>query len=233
MNSDGKEVSDTSTLAIRTMTLADVASVLAILKASPEAAQWSEEGLVESLPSLTAWVAERRIEEQGIAEEISNLKLQISNFKSQILSIDSQTSNNDSQTLNFKSQTSNFKSQASDFNSRTSSIEPQTSNFKSHTSNTGFLIGRSAADEFEILNMAVAPAHRRSGIGARLVKEALAWLRTARVRRVYLEVRASNEAAISLYSRIGFRPCGRRARYYTSPVEDAILLSLEVNRPPL
>jgi len=90
----------------------------------------------------------------------------------------------------------------------------------------GFLIGRSAADEFEILNVAVSQAHRRSGIGSRLLESALEFSRTAGSARVYLEVRASNRAAIALYARREFTECGRRAQYYRDPVEDALLLSL-------
>jgi len=90
----------------------------------------------------------------------------------------------------------------------------------------GFLIGRSAADEFEILNMAVSRAHRRQGIASKLLESALEASRKAGIARVYLEVRASNEPAIALYKRHGFTECGRRARYYRDPVEDAILLSL-------
>jgi ribosomal protein S18 acetylase RimI-like enzyme len=43
--------------------------------------------------------------------------------------------------------------------------------------------------------------------------------------RTYLEVRTSNEPAITLYMRRGFTECGRRARYYRDPVEDGVLLS--------
>ncbi len=90
----------------------------------------------------------------------------------------------------------------------------------------GFLIGRSAADEFEILNMAVYRAHRRSGIGSKLLESALEFSRVAGSARVYLEVRASNGPAIALYARHGFAECGRRALYYRDPVEDAVLLSI-------
>jgi ribosomal-protein-alanine acetyltransferase len=90
----------------------------------------------------------------------------------------------------------------------------------------GFLIGRSAADEFEILNMAVSRAHRRMGIGSNLLESALEFSRNAGSARAYLEVRASNAPAISLYARHGFTECGRRAQYYRDPVEDAVLLSI-------
>ena len=92
----------------------------------------------------------------------------------------------------------------------------------------GFLIGRIAADEFEILNMAVSQAHRRSGIGSRLLESALEFSRTVGSARAYLEVRASNAPAISLYARHGFTECGRRAGYYRDPLEDALLLCLRL-----
>ena len=92
----------------------------------------------------------------------------------------------------------------------------------------GFLIGRAAADEFEILNMAVSPGNRRQGIGSKLLECALEFSRIAGGARVYLDVRASNEPAIALYTRHGFTECGRRARYYRDPVEDAVLLTVNL-----
>ncbi len=92
----------------------------------------------------------------------------------------------------------------------------------------GFLIGRIAADEFEILNMAVSQAHRRSGIGSRLLESALEFSRTVGSARAYLEVRASNGPALALYKRHGFTECGRRAGYYREPLEDALLLCLRL-----
>jgi ribosomal-protein-alanine acetyltransferase len=94
----------------------------------------------------------------------------------------------------------------------------------------GFLIGRIAADEFEILNMAISRAHRRSGIGSKLLESALEFSRTVGSARAYLEVRASNEPALALYARCGFTECGRRALYYRDPVEDAVLFSLCLGR---
>jgi ribosomal-protein-alanine acetyltransferase len=90
----------------------------------------------------------------------------------------------------------------------------------------GFLIGRSASDEFEILNMGVSRAHRRTGIGSKLLESALEFSRIAGIASAYLEVRASNAPAIALYARHGFTECGRRAQYYRDPIEDAVLLSL-------
>jgi ribosomal-protein-alanine N-acetyltransferase len=90
----------------------------------------------------------------------------------------------------------------------------------------GILIGRAAADEFEILNLAVGKAYRRRGIATQLVSFALEYAQRAGARRTYLEVRASNEGGIAFYKRMGFQDCGRRANYYREPIEDAVLLVL-------
>jgi [ribosomal protein S18]-alanine N-acetyltransferase len=94
----------------------------------------------------------------------------------------------------------------------------------------GFLIGRGVADEFEILNMAVALSCRRRGVATRILKTMAAWLETSATRRVYLEVRESNEAAMALYVHHGFNPCGRRVRYYQYPQEDAIVFSRDLEK---
>jgi [ribosomal protein S18]-alanine N-acetyltransferase len=92
----------------------------------------------------------------------------------------------------------------------------------------GFLLGRMAADEFEILNMAVSRAYRQSGIGSKLLEFAIEFSRSAGISHVYLEVRASNKPAIALYARHGFSECGRRAQYYRNPIENAVLLSIQL-----
>jgi len=93
----------------------------------------------------------------------------------------------------------------------------------------GFLIGRIAGDEFEILNLAVARIFRRCGIASKLLESALEFSRMAGSQRVYLEVRASNEPAVGLYTRHGFTKCGRRIRYYQNPAEDALLFSRHID----
>lgn len=93
----------------------------------------------------------------------------------------------------------------------------------------GILIGQVAADEFEILNLAVGKTQRRRGIATRLVRAALENARIAGAQQSYLEVRASNEGAIALYMRMGFHVRGRRPNYYRNPAEDAVLLALHEN----
>jgi ribosomal-protein-alanine acetyltransferase len=85
----------------------------------------------------------------------------------------------------------------------------------------GFLVTRAtAADEREILNVAVEPAARRAGIGRILMETVLAGNRGA----WFLEVRESNEDAINLYKTLGFAAAGRRENYYHDPCEAAIVM---------
>ncbi len=81
-----------------------------------------------------------------------------------------------------------------------------------------------AADEGEIANVAVAPAYRRKKIATTLVCKALAQARAKGAAQVFLEVRESNAAAISLYQSAGFQTVGKRKDYYQRPVEDALLM---------
>ena len=87
----------------------------------------------------------------------------------------------------------------------------------------GFVLVRAAADELEILDLAVALAVRRRGIARRLL-EAVRKSHPG-LPRIHLEVRASNVDAIAFYRSEGFVKAGRRKAYYRDPVEDAILLS--------
>ena len=82
-------------------------------------------------------------------------------------------------------------------------------------------------DELHINNLAVAPASRRSGVATALLERVLNDGAKLGVARVTLEVRRSNTAARCLYERFGFTVVGVRRAYYTKPVEDAIMLSLE------
>jgi ribosomal-protein-alanine acetyltransferase len=91
----------------------------------------------------------------------------------------------------------------------------------------GYVVAIEAADEGEILNLAVAPAGRRTGLGRALVQHILEALTARGVRQVYLEVRESNAPARALYAAHGFKEVGRRKEYYRRPVEDAIVLRLD------
>lgn len=92
----------------------------------------------------------------------------------------------------------------------------------------GFLLARQAADEMEILNLAVSPSSRRKRLGSQLLREALLWAQQNGITKLHLEVRASNYAAIGFYESHRFRTAGLRRGYYSNPPEDAVLLSLSV-----
>ena len=79
-------------------------------------------------------------------------------------------------------------------------------------------------DEFEITNVAVHPDFRRRGIGEALMGALSEKARAESRARISLEVRASNEAALALYRKLGFTPCGLRKNYYTAPREDAVIM---------
>jgi [ribosomal protein S18]-alanine N-acetyltransferase len=90
---------------------------------------------------------------------------------------------------------------------------------------TGFIIGRRAADEAEILNLAVSSSSRRQGQAKALVERMLVAFHQHSVVKVFLEVRESNSAAIALYEKLGFRRVGLRPGYYREPSESALLYS--------
>ena len=92
----------------------------------------------------------------------------------------------------------------------------------------GFLVARQASGEIEILNLAVLPEARRQGIGKRLLETSLRWAKENGASQAFLEVRASNDAAIKFYEGQGFHQAGRRKNYYQSPTEDALQLSTRI-----
>jgi ribosomal-protein-alanine N-acetyltransferase len=88
----------------------------------------------------------------------------------------------------------------------------------------GLVAFRMMADEAEILNLAVDSRVRRRGMGSRLIEDTIATLKAAGIKKIFLEVRESNEAARSFYARMGFTEAGRRRDYYRGPAEDAFVL---------
>ncbi|MGC8833808.1 MAG: ribosomal protein S18-alanine N-acetyltransferase [Armatimonadota bacterium] len=82
-------------------------------------------------------------------------------------------------------------------------------------------------DEVHITTLGVAPEWRRRGIGERLLLGLLAEARHRGASRATLEVRPSNEAAIKLYTKYGFKTVAIRKGYYTDNGEDAMVMWLE------
>lgn len=89
---------------------------------------------------------------------------------------------------------------------------------------------RSAADEAEVLDLAVAPAHRRRGHGRALLLAAAAHVHAAGARRLLLEVRADNAAAAALYAGAGLVQVGTRPGYHRDG-SDARLLAADLPLP--
>lgn len=94
----------------------------------------------------------------------------------------------------------------------------------------GFILLRRAADEAEIITLAVTPRLRRLGVARRILDQGLGQLGAAGVVRCFLEVASDNRAARSLYLAAGFAEVGRRAAYYRTPAgpRDAIVMERRI-----
>lgn len=80
-------------------------------------------------------------------------------------------------------------------------------------------------DEGYIFNVAVDADFRRKGVGTALINELVTYGKKNDLCFITLEVRESNQAAISLYSDFGFIKVGERKNYYSDPAENAILMT--------
>ena len=89
----------------------------------------------------------------------------------------------------------------------------------------GYAVLSTVLDEGNLDNIAVAPEARRNGIADALLSTLTTFGRE-HLACLMLEVRSSNVPAIALYEKHGFAAVGRRKNYYTSPKEDAILMTL-------
>lgn len=98
----------------------------------------------------------------------------------------------------------------------------------------GFALFALAADEAEVLTLAVAPGARRRGLGAALLAAAAAAAAARGARSIHLEVAEDNAAARALYARAGFAETGRRRGYYARPGgrTDALRLRRALDIPP-
>jgi ribosomal-protein-alanine acetyltransferase len=93
-----------------------------------------------------------------------------------------------------------------------------------------------APGEAQILNVSVVPDHRRRGLGRAILTRFLETARARGAEQCFLEVRASNAAAIALYAGEGFVPVGRREGYYpataSSAREDALVMRRALGTKP-
>ena len=94
----------------------------------------------------------------------------------------------------------------------------------------GYAILMPAVDEAELLNIGVAATHQRQGLGRAMLLEMFDMARAKNMKRVFLEVRSSNVAAIALYRSAGFGQIGLRRGYYrdANGSEDAIVMACDL-----
>jgi ribosomal-protein-alanine N-acetyltransferase len=84
--------------------------------------------------------------------------------------------------------------------------------------------------ECHILNLSVHPEVQRQGLGEEIMNYGLSWAKASGAGIVYLEVRRSNKAAISLYRKMNFKLIGERKKYYLSSLdaEDALVFARDL-----
>ena len=88
----------------------------------------------------------------------------------------------------------------------------------------GYMIISRYVDAWHVMNLAVAPGHRRHGVASALLQRLFADTASDGTRGYTLEVRVSNAAAIRLYEQHGFNRRGFRRSYYTDNREDAVIM---------
>ncbi|PVB61299.1 ribosomal protein S18-alanine N-acetyltransferase [Labrenzia sp. 011] len=93
----------------------------------------------------------------------------------------------------------------------------------------GFLILRTAADEAEVITIAVNARQRGRGIGKKLMEAGLFRLYAERCRHLFLEVDAANDSALLLYRGLGFKEVGRRKGYYGDSDGDGTALVMRID----
>jgi ribosomal-protein-alanine N-acetyltransferase len=99
------------------------------------------------------------------------------------------------------------------------------------TRTAGFVLVRFAADEAEILTIAVRARYRRKGYGRMLMDDVIRRLYREHIARLFLEVDRANAAAVSLYRSLGFEVAGERRNYYSDPAAGdgaALVMRLQV-----
>ena len=95
----------------------------------------------------------------------------------------------------------------------------------------GYFVAMQGVDEVHLLNITVAPAFQRQGWAALMLEALGGWSRLLSAQWLWLEVRASNQRALDVYLRHGFRRVGLRKDYYpvaSGAREDAVVMSLRL-----
>ena len=92
----------------------------------------------------------------------------------------------------------------------------------------GYAVFWAVMDQGELGNVAVDDDYRGKGIGTKLIEEILKRAHERGVKEIFLEVRKSNVRAQELYKTFGFVEVGRRKNYYLEPLEDALVMKMQL-----
>ena len=99
---------------------------------------------------------------------------------------------------------------------------------KNYNQMIGFIIFSPISPEAHILSISVRNEMQSKGIGTLLLKSMLDQCKVMNYKKIFLEVRVSNEKAINFYEKFGFSKDAIRNNYYTDNSEDALLMSLSI-----
>ncbi len=91
----------------------------------------------------------------------------------------------------------------------------------------GYIGSQEVVGEVYIDNICTSPKFRNQGVATALLDEIISYSKYCEMELITLEVRASNIPAISLYEKFGFKKVGLRKNYYTKPIEDALIMTLD------
>jgi ribosomal-protein-alanine acetyltransferase len=95
-----------------------------------------------------------------------------------------------------------------------------------HADLLGFVVALVGQQDWEIENLVVRANWQRRGIATQLLNHIRKSAKSENAMKLFLEVRGSSAAAHALYQKLGFENCGYRRRYYSDPVDDAVLYQL-------
>lgn len=93
----------------------------------------------------------------------------------------------------------------------------------------GYCGMHNALDEWYIANIAVLPEYQGNGLGTILTKQLVDYAQKQKGAFITLEVRPSNHTAVNIYSKLGFEKLGLRKNFYSSPIEDGLIMTLNFN----
>ena len=92
----------------------------------------------------------------------------------------------------------------------------------------GYTCGWKVLDEYQITNVGIAKAYQRRGLAEYLLIKVIKLMLEEFCFNYFLEVRESNISAIQLYRKLGFIEIGRRKNYYNNPIENALIMHLNL-----